>query len=304
MNWRVEPPQAQEELSFGDDADRESRLRLWETAVRGWASAHRRLLAAGAAVVVLLGAGGWYLYQESRRPLPPPDVALPVQNRFSVKLCEARWPVCQFGATEAARDHRRMEAELRAIPGVASVRFVSAQEQYEQFGTSSSDPDDGTSVQVTPDMFDDEFDGVLRSPADFRQVAAEAHLVSGVFRVQRTPTDFWAGKADVTVALCGNPFAKVCGPIVNRTLTDDERQAVLDRIREVDGVEKIYFEDREHALKLEKHYYPEGRDYGAPITLAYMQESFRIKIARPDAVPAVRAAINGVPGVLGVYRGG
>ncbi|MFC4531568.1 permease-like cell division protein FtsX [Sphaerisporangium dianthi] len=307
MEWRVEPPEAGEELSFGDgDPERESRLQAWEAAGRRWASAHRRLLAVGAAVVVLLGllgSGGWYLYQESRKPLPPPDAALPVQDRFTVSLCQGRFFRCPSGTrgAEAAKDTRRLEERLRAIPGVVSLRFVSREARYQRMSDKTYIDPDGRTGRITLDMMQDTFEGVLRDPALFGQVAEQARRIAGVERADRLPTDFWQGRADVTVTLCRNDPARVCAPLKHRPLTEEEKQAILDRIREVRGVEKVYFEDQSHALRLERHYYPEGSPYEGPILLGDMNESYHVKIAGPDAARRVREALKGVTGVQLVW---
>ncbi|MFC7382388.1 permease-like cell division protein FtsX [Sphaerisporangium rhizosphaerae] len=301
MNWRVEPPEAGEELSFGDDPGRESRLSAWESVGRTWVSAHRKLLAAVAAFVVLLGAlgaGGRHLYQESRKPLPPPDVALPVQDRFVVVLCGAGITQCQDGGAEAAKDVGRIEADLVAIPEVARVRFRSGEAEFERVKKEGGyRQPDGSMMPITRDMFADGFEGVLRSPDLFAQVAARGRLVTGVADVWRTPTEYWTGKANVTVILCGTGAAKECAPLDYESPTERQRQAIVDRIREVDGVEQVYFEDRRHALRLQKHYYPEDRSFDPPLLLVNMQESFRVKIAGPDASQRLRQALKNVPGV-------
>ncbi|MET8156081.1 permease-like cell division protein FtsX [Sphaerisporangium sp. NPDC005289] len=305
MEWRAEPSETGEELAFGDgDSERESRLRVWEAAGRRWASAHRRPLAVVAAVVVLLGlvgGGGRYLYLKSREPLPPPDVALPVQDRFSVFLCEPEIPECQAGGAAATRDLRRIETELRAVPGVASVRFVSGEAEFQEAGKKHGVVyrTDGLVTTMTRDMFRDAFEGVLTSPGVFGQVAERGGRIAGVWKIYRAPTDFWTGKANVTVTLCGTGAPKACASSRYQSPTERQREVILDRIREVDGVEKIYFEDREHALKLQKHYDPEDRA-GPPQLLVNMPESYHVKLARPDAAELIRQALKNVPGVQSV----
>ncbi|WP_214408697.1 permease-like cell division protein FtsX [Sphaerisporangium fuscum] len=271
-----------EELSFGGDPDREPRLRRWVTA-------HRRLLAVGAAIVVALalaGGGGTYLYLQSRKPLPPPDAALPEQLRFRV----------YFGHGGEVPD------AVRAIPGVASVKVVGKEEQYREALKAYEEDPEAHTKPLDRTHFSDRLDGTLRRSADYPAVEARLRHVPGVLDVRREITDFWSGKADVSVYLCGAGPGELCTSFRTGPIAEQPKQAILDRLRGIDGVEKIYFEDKAFALKLMKRYFPEGVDGDTGIPSSAVRESFRLRIGRPDGYKLVRQAVDTMPGVLEVTR--
>ncbi|MFC4586508.1 permease-like cell division protein FtsX [Sphaerisporangium corydalis] len=295
--YQPEEPPGPEELSFGEDPDREPRF-------RAWASAHRVLLAVGAVAVVLLGVvagGGWYLYDRSREPLPPPDVAVPEQLRFAVGVCGEGISRCQTDQGRVIADQPRVEAALRAIPEVVSLEFVSSAASYNRWrGLPDRYPDVTSDFTLTQANFPDSFIGTLRHQSDYLAVAAKVRRIRGVRVVTRVTTDFWDGRADVTVTLCGYGPARACKSIGGRPVTDAQKRAILDRLLAVDGVEKIYFEDRAHALKLERLYRPEGINDGPPLLLELMLESYRVRTGTPKAAEAVRKAVRDMPGVQSV----
>lgn len=274
-----------EELSFGDDPDQEPWLRRW-------VAAHRKVLAIGTAAIVLLAliaGGGWHLYQQSRKPLPPPAVALPEQVRFAVWLC--REEICPDLGTPRPGDVSRVEATLRSMPEVASVSFLSGESQRSRH--SGVDP---SGRRASP-TFSDMFHGSLRRSSDFPAVAARLSTLTAVAEIRRVPTDFWFGKADVTVTLCGSSSAEACSPFLIQDMTEEQKQAILDRIREIDGVQQIYFEDRRHALTLQQHYHPENSRSDPPLILAAMKEAFQVKMSGANAFTLVQQALDGVLGV-------
>jgi hypothetical protein len=291
-----DPPSA-EELSFGEDPDREPR-------VREWVAAHRGLLAVGAAVLVLagaLGGGGWYLHDQAREPLPPPDVPVPAQLTFQVSVCGEAAARCQTDSGRVIADTPRIEAALRGIPEIASVSFLSAAGLYQSWhDLADRVPGPDSAFTLTRADFVDVFEGTLRRSADYPAVAARVRAVHGVQDVVRVPTDFWAGKADVDVTLCGRLPEKACASITGHQVSDDQRQAIVDRIHEVDGVEKVYFEDRAHALMLQRLYNPELGRRGPPLILELMKESLYVKTGTPKAAEAVRQAVKGMLGVASV----
>ncbi|GII75427.1 hypothetical protein Sru01_04090 [Sphaerisporangium rufum] len=286
-----------EELSFGGP-DRESRL-------AGWAARHRRALAAAAgalAVLAALAAGGRHLYLESREPLPPPDAPLPAQVGFQVYLCpRPAASGCSAEDLRQARRPERIQAELRALPGVVSITYTSPEEAYRIWRRSSSEADaQGEGRLVVPAFLGASVTGTLRRPEDYAEVATRARRISGVFDVDRSPVSFWTGRADLRIDLCNiNPVPR-CGNVgtVPRPPSAAERQAIVDRIWRVDGVEKIYFEDRAHALRLARHYYPERALAGDAMLTAWNdREAFYVKTRDAAAARRVMDQVAGLPGV-------
>ncbi len=281
-----------EELSFGGDPDRDPRL-------RAWVSAHRGLVAAGVAVLVLLGVlagGGRYLYDQSRKALPPPAGPLPEQLGFTVTLCDSDLPrPCAEGVFEIADDPGRVEDALRAIPEVTSVRYISREDAYQMWRRSSSQfLEEKYRVGIRPEYFQNSFKGTLRRSADYPRFAERVRPLAGVRNVSRSPTTFWRDKADLAIYLCGDGYQKECGTPANRQMTEDQKQAIVDRIRSVDGVEKVYFEDRAHAVMLFKHYFPETKGPAEGDVV----EAFHVKGRTTEVADLVRRAVKGMPGVL------
>jgi cell division protein FtsX len=292
----AEEPPGDEELSFGGDPDREPRLRMW-------ASAHRRLLAAGAAVVVLLGVlggGGWYLYDQSQKPLAPPEGPWPEQVRFAVSLCDAPaiFVTCPHGVGGDPRTYQRIEAALRADPAVRSLTFLSRYDTYAEYRKWMALSLDGRRTGpegVGPDDVSPMLYGTLRRPADYPQVAGRVESMAGVAFVSGRPISFWRGKAEVEVTLCGSLPTKVCAGHTPRGVTDDQKRLVLDRLRGIAGVDAVYFEDRAHALRVEENRRPVGS--GGRQKLESMNEKFYVKVRDPGAIEVIGHSIKDLPGV-------
>ncbi|WP_405144849.1 permease-like cell division protein FtsX [Sphaerisporangium sp. NBC_01403] len=304
MDAPANPPLA-EELSFGGDPDREPWLRTW-------VSAHRRLLAVCVAVVVamgLAGGGGWYLYDRSRKPLPPPDGPWPEQLGFAVGLC-GKWspsPECTPSEELAAKKPSGIEAALRAVPEIATIRFseeriVSGGERNKSFWTSRvlsgtlDAPDQTFYVSLAY------FEGTVRT-RDYARVAARVRSIEGVSYV-RSQATFWEGKADVAIDLCSKGPGLVCTGIKDRSVTEPQKRAIVDRLWDIPGVEKIYFEDRAHARKIREHYAPGDtgpRDPGI-VSMEDMTESLYVKLTDRRAVEVIGESIKDMPGVRMVRR--
>lgn len=79
-----------------------------------------------------------------------------------------------------------------------------------------------------------------------------------------------------------------------------DRQAVLERIRALPGVDEIYFEDAEHALAVVRHVQWVDRPefYHADL----MPEAFHVTFAGPWDFAQVQRAFAGMPGVVKVVR--
>ncbi|SNS60437.1 hypothetical protein SAMN05216276_101291 [Streptosporangium subroseum] len=283
----------QEELSFGDDGpDREPRL-------GPWMAAHTRLLAACAAVLVVLGlaaGGGWYLYERSWLPQPPPEVALSPSLRFEVFMCG-----CDGMAKATVEQGQGAEAALRALPQVTSVEVRSGEEMSNERRRSYEGIGD-RSVQSSATV-GDVLRGTLRRSEDFPAVAEKMKSVPGVAGAWRGPTTFWAGRADAEIALCGKEPMFSDAPECQRSrragvtgaATEEEKAAIAARLRDLPGVETIYFEDPGHALKLMKLSDPEHASGGI------FTGSFFVKFSDPALARALVPAVRPLAGVFTVF---
>ncbi|MEU9890655.1 permease-like cell division protein FtsX [Sphaerisporangium sp. NPDC051011] len=311
MNTPTESSEA-EELSFGSDAPRNSWL-------RSWVFAHRRLLLVSLAVLVLLGGSGggaWYLRDLSRRPLSPPDGPWPEQHGFAVGLCNELiigGPACPPAGNEAARNPTRIEAALRAITGVTTIRFlgsatiVLSQSELEQMppvgqpeGVWTSRILDGTGLG-TPHLATatapGNFAGTVSRWDDYARVAEQVVSIPGVRYVAPVVPDFWDGKADVAIDLCSPGPGLVCTGVHDRSVTEAQKQAIVDRLWDIDGVEKIYFEDHAHRKKVREHFTQREPEDATTVALEEMTESFYVKLTDRRAIKTIGESIKDMPGV-------
>ncbi|RCG33053.1 hypothetical protein DQ384_00965 [Sphaerisporangium album] len=305
MDTSAEP--MTEELSHGYDPP--SRLSLW-------ARAHRRPLAVCLAAVVLLcasGAGGLYLRELSLRPLPPPDGPWPEPTGFVVTLCQVPFHDCSPTVNEAAKDLPAVTAALRAIPGVATIR-LDVPSVRRDTGVQSLERDTGiwTSrvLKETPYLvyYPVSLHGTLGRLEDYARVAERARSIPGVNHVSLKAPGFWEDKADVEIELCAHGPGLLCTGVNDPSATEAQKQDIVDRLWGIDGVEKIYFEDRAHTEKVRRHYAAPGPDGSeAPaddgvLTLDEMTESFYVRLSDRRAIEIIGRSITDMPGVHFVKR--
>ncbi|MFC4058014.1 permease-like cell division protein FtsX [Planomonospora corallina] len=307
-----------EELSFGGgDPDREPwfeprlrALRERSAACREWAGARVRALTACAVALAVLGAagaGGRYLYERSREPLPPPDIAVPAQLRFTVRPCgPERQPWHCPGRKEATEGEIRAVVErMRAMPEVAEARYVSAEEDRREtlahYADLGEEPLDHVGFQHA-------IDARLHRSGDFPEVARRLREMPEVHLVDRDPSDFWAGTADLAVVMCGTEevFRYICAGNRSggsgRSTTPEEKEAILDRIWELPEAEEVYLQSREHHARLLRHYYPESPSGDRTFRIEPVMETFYVKLSDPAAFPAAARALKSLPGVGWVGR--
>ncbi|GGL09295.1 permease-like cell division protein FtsX [Planomonospora parontospora] len=292
-----------EEISFGGgDPDREPWL-------QAWVRAHARLLAVCftvAAVLVAAGAGGRYLYERSREPLPPPDAPFPAQVRIAAHLCglgAEAW-ACRERREATEADGRAVEERMRAMPELAEVVLVSREEDRRR--TLAYYTDAGEPEKIELAFLHARVEGTLRRSADFAAVAGRLKELPGVNRVLRVPTDFWAGRADFAVHLCGTddwsryacPKHRPAG--VTGSASAAEKQAVLDRIWDLPGAEAVHLESRDHRIRLLRHYHPERPASDPLFRFDRSYETFYVRFSGPADLPAAAAALKSLPGVRSV----
>ncbi|MDP9842674.1 permease-like cell division protein FtsX [Streptosporangium lutulentum] len=280
-----------EELAFGGgDPNRESWL-------RSWMAAHIRLLIASLVVLSLAGAGGWYLYERSWLPQPPPDVALSPFLEFEVVMCGCS------GITAATVEQRQeTEAMLRAMPQVTSVKVKSGQEQADQRRRSYEGIGDIRRAEGSSPG-GDVLHGVLRRAQDFPAIVEKMKSAPRVSTVSRSGVNFWAGKAEAEITLCGQDFMSRAAPGCRQSkragaagaVTEEEKAAIVARLWDLPGVQTIYFQDPGYALKLAKLSDPDYKP-DAP-----MSGSFFVKFSDPALARAIAPAIESMPGVVAVW---
>lgn len=115
-----------------------------------------------------------------------------------------------------------------------------------------------------------------------------------VMNVSPRMPDFWAGKADLSVAMCGvrgrQPRRNRCGP---DAATPAQRDAVVARLRETDGVAEVFLQDRAFGLRLARRYAS-----GPPsLTLDDVPEILYVRFDDPSRAKFVGQAMLRMPGV-------
>ncbi|GAA3157231.1 hypothetical protein GCM10010466_55140 [Planomonospora alba] len=287
-----------EELSFGGDPDREPRIRAWAAARAG------RLAVCGAALAAA-GAVGVHLYGSSRTPPPPPDAPFPVQLRFLVFTCDADPGPGNCSPQEGAAHRRTLAGRMRAMPELAEVTVVTGEEQHRRVVAEAAVTGEWTGPADRA-LFADELGGTLRRSGDFAAVAARIEAMPGVYDVFRVPTDFWAGRADLAVILCGTDGWSIQECPRNRppgavgAATDTEKEAIFAWLRGRPGVEAVHLEDRGHAARLQRHYNPELPAGDRRFRADVINESFRVKLSGPAAAPEIAKGVRSRPGVRNV----
>ncbi|ACZ91692.1 hypothetical protein [Streptosporangium roseum] len=282
-----------EELAFGgDDPDHEPGL-------GPWVAAHTKLLATCAVALVVLGlagVGGWYLYERSWLPQPPPDIALSPSLDFEVVMCG-----CPGLTAATVEQQQETETMLRALPQVMSVEVRSGQDLSDQWRRSFERIGDVRQAQISG-LSGDVLHGTLRRTEDFPAVVEKMRSAPRVSTVTRSGVNFWAGRAEAQISLCGKDILSQAASKCQQTqragaarmVTEREKTAIVARLRDLPGVETIYFQDPGHALKLAKLSDPKSElDETYP-------GSFFIKFSDPALARAISPAIGPMPGVLAV----
>ncbi|MEV7013730.1 permease-like cell division protein FtsX [Streptosporangium sp. NPDC051022] len=273
--------------------------------VRRVRSGVRRALLGGVAVAAaLLGATG--ATQASASPLPPqssppdgpwaggqkfsppPAGPWPKDGSFFVFLCwnDAPWDNCHNRAI-TPEQRRALERKLRAMPQVAEVRFESRQEALANFREAFADDEVMLSVVEAKDM-PESFVGTLRRRADVVPFRSAFTQVPGVANVAAFGGDFWAGKADVLISLCGTD----CDG--RGRVTRQEREAVEAKLRGMREVEQVYAEDAAHARRVASFFWVD-ETFGS----TDFPESYYVKLVRPDDARLVSGTMARLPGVSG-----
>ncbi|MFI7460899.1 hypothetical protein [Nonomuraea sp. NPDC049646] len=264
-----------DELSFGDDRE------PW---LGPWIRAHQRMAAIVVAVVLLvaaLGGGGWYLHLRSLRPAPPPVGALPVVDGFTVTLCTEGTQGCPEGTAE------RVLALVRRIPEAVAPTLVPADEVERRWAQQVIITEGLTGLRAG--SWVPQIEGGVRGPADYDAVRRGLAEEKGVLLLPRIP-DFWRGKADLSVAMCaqwGN--AGTC----RIPATEAQRDAVVARLRELDGVTEVFLQDKPFGLRLSRLYQGDV----PPLTIDAVSEVLYVRFDDPARVRAVGQEMLRMPGV-------
>ncbi|MEU7877226.1 permease-like cell division protein FtsX [Microbispora bryophytorum] len=284
-----------EELSFGDDRQEPE---------SGRGPLRKPLVIAGLVVVLLAGLGvaGWRFYEHSRRPQPPPVTSAPLTGRLSVFLCtdgsDEYAPNCLYGAA-TADDRRKIEAVLRSLPELRGLSFETKEQAYERFRKSAGDDLAGLEFvrKTRADEMPESYQGAL-GPGDWEAIRLRIDDLRGVLATGIYGDSLWRGVADIGIALCpeiGSDFSRCQG---RARVSEGEKAAVLDRIRDLDGVKAVYIEDAAHArVNMRRIFWrPDTED----VDVRALPEAFYIAFDRPPAKTEMEKIFLSMPGVAQV----
>ncbi|GII86316.1 hypothetical protein Ssi03_43060 [Sphaerisporangium siamense] len=295
MEKRPDPPEP-EELSFGEVSERTARL-------HAWILARRRALAVCAAATLLIcaaAAGGWYLRDLSRRPLPPPDGPWPERYEIMAGLCSPLISDCGSGGDAAAKDPAAVRAAVQAATGAAAVRLVDPAGERPGKTVWTSRVLAGTHYAPSSDtVYLPVLVARLDRREDYARAVEQAGSVPGVSHVVPGTPDFWTGKADVEIRFCANGPDRLCTGVRDRSITEAQKRDIVDRLWAIEGVEKIYFEDRAHADKVAAHYAVNGTRFGDDrlLSLRSLEEAFYVRLTDRRAVKTIGETVKDMPGV-------
>jgi len=107
--------------------------------------------------------------------------------------------------------------------------------------------------------------------------------------------DFWYGKINVSVYLCGPTSAEpTCA---NHTVTQAERDAIRAKLEALPVVKQIYYESSAAAYQNAKKLFRNSPDLIKNIDPAALPESFRVKLTDPKRFDMVESSFAKQPGV-------
>ncbi|MEN3540197.1 permease-like cell division protein FtsX [Microbispora sp. ZYX-F-249] len=226
-------------------------------------------------------------------PLPPPDGPWPETGELSVFFCarSSVFDACAERGAATSREIRRVRALLAASPEVKKVRFISQAEELRRERKMSRDRPDILETLELEDMAASYWVRVGSGdwPALIRRLSASP----GVSTAFAFRDDFWPDKADVMVQLCVRTDAAE-GPCARRGFaTLAEKNAVLDRIDDLPGLDEVYFQARSHqGSAWHRRHVPDS----APVP--GLPEVFYLKFTSPPVLSDVSRALRDAEGVL------
>lgn len=111
---------------------------------------------------------------------------------------------------------------------------------------------------------------------------------------------YWYDKVQVTVYMCNKNDAQTTPASCSKgAVTDDQKAEILKDLKAMPIVEKVYYEDAEHAYKNYQQQF-KNSPMASSITPDQMEENYRVKLKDPEKFAVVASALQGRPGVQSV----
>ncbi|MEP6463653.1 MAG: permease-like cell division protein FtsX [Frankiaceae bacterium] len=107
--------------------------------------------------------------------------------------------------------------------------------------------------------------------------------------------DFWYGKINVSVYLCGPTSTEAT--CAGHAVTEAERTAIRAKLESLPVVTQVYYESSEAAYANAKRLFRNSPDLIKNIDPAALPESFRVKLSDPKRFDVIQSAFAGQAGV-------
>lgn len=110
--------------------------------------------------------------------------------------------------------------------------------------------------------------------------------------------DYWYDRVEVSIFLCNKSDMRV-GGCVNGEVTNADRDAILQELRQMGEVQDVFYENKQDAFK---HFKEQNKDSPLSDTLTpdQLPESYRVKLKDPTKFEVVSTAFAGRAGVHSV----
>ncbi|TDB89973.1 hypothetical protein E1264_06540 [Actinomadura sp. KC216] len=120
---------------------------------------------------------------------------------------------------------------------------------------------------------------------------------TGYFVVDRTFGDENAasGERGVSVFLCVPTTTN--SACVTKTASELQKQDIKRRLEAMPQVRRVTYESQQQAYERFKKLYAHDEEFMARTRMSDLPDSFRVQVADEEAAKAVKAAIEGAPGV-------
>ena len=113
--------------------------------------------------------------------------------------------------------------------------------------------------------------------------------------------DYWYGKVEVSVFLCGENTQSATCQSQGGAITDQQRQQLKTTLEDLPQVEEVYYEDEATAYKRFKKQFEDSPALAENVREGDLPASFRVKLNNPEKYEVVTSAAQGRPGVSAVY---
>lgn len=241
------------------------------------------------AVLVLVAAGGAWAARVGFRdgPLPPPDGPWPMTAKVQISMCteDAALPECEGRPLATTKQGQAVLDKLQAMHGISEARITRGL--------------DGDVAYVN---------AALAGRDDFPAIKAAVEQLPGVGKATGWPTGFWADKSDVEISLCPRKEPGDSGLCAGRgAATENEKETIYQRLRELPEVGEIYFADSAFVLREARHNARGGMSGGWNLMESDPFEQFQVRLAASgsqgrqlraeDAAEKIRKLAEGLPGV-------